>query len=125
MRRIFITGYQAYSDTKLYDLTLSMFVARRWSHVLVNALDPGWVPTRLGGTNAPGNLRDGATTQAWLAVSLVAVAVENALSVETFRERQVALADERDRLGLLLDVTNAVVCEVPAGRPARANKVFK
>ena len=62
-------SYQAYSDTKLYDLTLSMFVARRWPHVLVNAVDPGWVPTRLGGKEAPGNLIEGATTQAWLAVS--------------------------------------------------------
>jgi NAD(P)-dependent dehydrogenase (short-subunit alcohol dehydrogenase family) len=60
---------QAYSDTKLHDLTLSMFLARRWPHVLVNAVDPGWVPTRLGGRNAPGNVLDGATTQAWLAVS--------------------------------------------------------
>ena len=60
---------QAYSETKLHDLTLSMHLARRWSHVLVNALDPGWVPTRLGGNNAPGNLQEGATTQAWLAVS--------------------------------------------------------
>jgi NAD(P)-dependent dehydrogenase (short-subunit alcohol dehydrogenase family) len=60
---------QAYSDTKLYDLTLSMYVARRWPGVLVNALDPGWVPTRLGGRDAPGNVLEGATTQAWLAVS--------------------------------------------------------
>ena len=60
---------QAYSDTKLYDLTLCMLVARRWPHALVNAVDPGWVPTRMGGANAPGDLVDGATTQAWLAVS--------------------------------------------------------
>jgi NAD(P)-dependent dehydrogenase (short-subunit alcohol dehydrogenase family) len=59
-------GYQAYSDTKLHDLTLSMVVAHRWPHALVNALDPGWVPTRLGGRDAPGNVVDGATTQAWL-----------------------------------------------------------
>jgi NAD(P)-dependent dehydrogenase (short-subunit alcohol dehydrogenase family) len=60
---------QAYSETKFHDLTLSMYLARRLPRVLVNALDPGWVPTRLGGTNAPGNLQEGATTQAWLAVS--------------------------------------------------------
>jgi NAD(P)-dependent dehydrogenase (short-subunit alcohol dehydrogenase family) len=60
---------QAYSDTKLYDLVLAMYVARRWPRVLVNALDPGWVPTRLGGVAAPGDLKDGAATQVWLAVS--------------------------------------------------------
>jgi formate hydrogenlyase transcriptional activator len=43
---------------------------------------------------------------------LVAVAVENALSLDTIREQQVALESERDRLGLLLDVTNAVVSEL-------------
>jgi formate hydrogenlyase transcriptional activator len=43
---------------------------------------------------------------------LVAVAVENALSLETVRKQQSALETERDRLGLLLDVTNAVVTEL-------------
>jgi formate hydrogenlyase transcriptional activator len=43
---------------------------------------------------------------------LVAVAVENALSLDTIREQRVALENERDRLGLLLDVTNAVVSEL-------------
>ncbi|MDB6025029.1 MAG: putative oxidoreductase [Verrucomicrobiales bacterium] len=60
---------QAYSETKFHDLALSMHLGRRWPHVLVNALDPGWVPTRLGGRDAPGNVLEGATTQAWLAVS--------------------------------------------------------
>src|SRR5262249_34698881 len=41
-----------------------------------------------------------------------AVAVENALSLDTVRRQQAALASERDRLGLLLDVTNAVVREL-------------
>jgi NAD(P)-dependent dehydrogenase (short-subunit alcohol dehydrogenase family) len=63
-------GYQAYSDTKLHDLVLSMYLARRWPDVLVNALNPGWIRTRLGGDNAPGNLSYGTKTQIWLAVSL-------------------------------------------------------
>jgi NAD(P)-dependent dehydrogenase (short-subunit alcohol dehydrogenase family) len=62
-------GSQAYSDTKLHDLTLSMLVARRWTHVLVNAVNPGWVATRMGGRHAPGTITEGAATQAWLAVS--------------------------------------------------------
>jgi NAD(P)-dependent dehydrogenase (short-subunit alcohol dehydrogenase family) len=62
-------SHQAYSDTKLDDLTLSMFLARRWRHVLANAVNPGWVRTRMGGRNAPGDALEGATTQAWLAVS--------------------------------------------------------
>jgi NAD(P)-dependent dehydrogenase (short-subunit alcohol dehydrogenase family) len=60
---------QAYSDSKLHDLILAMAVARDWSDVLVNAVDPGWVPTRMGGAGAPDDLSAGAFTQAWLAVS--------------------------------------------------------
>ncbi|RZJ91040.1 MAG: SDR family NAD(P)-dependent oxidoreductase [Chryseobacterium sp.] len=59
----------SYSDTKLHDLTLSMAVARKWSNVYSNAVDPGWVPTKMGGTGAPGNLQNGYETQLWLAVS--------------------------------------------------------
>jgi hypothetical protein len=32
-------------------------------------VDPGWVPTRMGGRGAPDDLSQGAETQAWLAVS--------------------------------------------------------
>ncbi len=60
---------QAYSDTKLYDLMISQFVAKKWPEVFVNALHPGWVPTRMGGESAPDNLNQGAETQVWLAVS--------------------------------------------------------
>lgn len=62
-------GSQAYSDSKLHDLILAMAVARCWPDVVVNAVDPGWVPTRMGGAGAPDDLSKGALTQAWLAVS--------------------------------------------------------
>ena len=62
-------GTQAYSDSKLFDLILSMAVANRWHDVLVNAVDPGWAPTRMGGSSAPDDLIQASTTQAWLAVS--------------------------------------------------------
>ena len=42
---------------------------------------------------------------------VVAVAVENAMNLETVREQQTALQRERDQLDLLLDVTNAVVTQ--------------
>jgi hypothetical protein len=37
--------------------------------VLTNAVDPGWVPTRMGGPGAPDDLRLGHLTQEWLATS--------------------------------------------------------
>src|SRR3954447_20581406 len=59
----------SYSDSKLFVATLSAVVARLWPSVVSNAVDPGWVPTRMGGPNAPDDLRLGHLTQEWLAVS--------------------------------------------------------
>jgi NAD(P)-dependent dehydrogenase (short-subunit alcohol dehydrogenase family) len=60
---------QAYSDSKLYLTALAFAVARRWPDVLTNAVDPGWVPTKMGGAGAPDDLEKGYLTQTWLAVS--------------------------------------------------------
>ena len=49
--------------------TLALAVARLWPDVASNAVDPGWVPTRMGGPNAPDDLRLGHLTQEWLATS--------------------------------------------------------
>lgn len=62
-------GAQAYSDSKLYDAALAFAVARKWPHVHSNAVEPGWVPTKMGGANAPDDLEQGAATQVWLATS--------------------------------------------------------
>ena len=62
-------GSAAYSDTKLWDVVLACAVARRWPGVLANAVDPGWIATRMGGRGAPGGLDEGTATQAWLATS--------------------------------------------------------
>lgn len=59
----------AYADSKLYDVMLAFAVARRWPSVLSNAVDPGWVPTKMGGPNATDDLAAGAETQVWLATS--------------------------------------------------------
>jgi NAD(P)-dependent dehydrogenase (short-subunit alcohol dehydrogenase family) len=58
---------QAYSDSKLYDVLLAFAVARRYPQVLSNAVDPGWIKTKLGGGGATDELPIGAATQAWLA----------------------------------------------------------
>ncbi len=62
-------GSQAYSDSKLFDLILAVAVARRWNPILSNAVDPGWIATKMGGRGAPGSLEEGAATQVWLAAS--------------------------------------------------------
>ena len=58
-----------YSDSKLHVLMLCMAVARKWPHVYSNTVDPGWVPTKMGGRGAPDDLRKGYETQVWLAAS--------------------------------------------------------
>ncbi|EMD98902.1 daunorubicin C-13 ketoreductase [Stutzerimonas stutzeri NF13] len=63
------TSTGSYSDSKLFVTTLAAAVARLWSEVYSNAVDPGWVPTRMGGPGAPDDLRLGHLTQEWLATS--------------------------------------------------------
>lgn len=59
----------SYGDSKLFVTTLAAAVARLRPDVLSNAVDPGWVPTRMGGASASDDLDLGHQTQEWLAVS--------------------------------------------------------
>ncbi|HEV8138705.1 MAG TPA: SDR family NAD(P)-dependent oxidoreductase [Pyrinomonadaceae bacterium] len=59
----------SYSDSKLHVLMLCLALARKWRGVYANAVDPGWVPTKMGGKSAPDDLQKGFETQVWLAVS--------------------------------------------------------
>jgi NAD(P)-dependent dehydrogenase (short-subunit alcohol dehydrogenase family) len=62
-------GQQAYSDTKLHDALLAFAIARHWPDVFSNALEPGWVATKMGGAGARDDLDAGHRTQVWLAAS--------------------------------------------------------
>ena len=59
----------AYAESKLCDVLLAFAVARRWKDVRSNALEPGWVATKMGGPSAPDDLQQGCINQAWLATS--------------------------------------------------------
>ncbi len=63
------SGAAAYAESKLHDVLLAFAAARRWPDVASNALEPGWVPTRMGGPGAPDDMDQAHRTQAWLAVS--------------------------------------------------------
>lgn len=60
---------RAYSESKLYIAALAFALARHWPEVLSNVINPGWVPTKMGGAGATDDLAMGHQTQTWLAVS--------------------------------------------------------
>ena len=62
-------GAQAYSNSKLFDAVLSAAIARLWTNVFSNAVEPGWVPTKMGGSGAPDDITQAPVTQVWLATS--------------------------------------------------------
>lgn len=63
------TGNITYSDSKLHVMILCKAIANHWAGVYANAVNPGWVPTKMGGKGAPDSLQKGFETQVWLAVS--------------------------------------------------------
>lgn len=58
-----------YSDSKLHVLMLCKAFAHRWPDTFINAIHPGWVPTKMGGKGAPDDLEKGYETQVWLSTS--------------------------------------------------------
>jgi NAD(P)-dependent dehydrogenase (short-subunit alcohol dehydrogenase family) len=60
-------GRVTYSDSNLYVTALALGFASRWEGTTSHAVDPGWVPTRMGGPGASDDLTAGHETQVWLA----------------------------------------------------------
>ncbi len=87
--------FRAYSESKLYVTTLAFAVARHWPKVFSNAVDPGWVPTKMGGSGAPDDLEQGHVTQAWLASS-DEPAAKTSGALWFHKKRQDAAASSRD-----------------------------
>ena len=86
---------QAYAESKLQVTALALTVARAWPEVLSNAVDPGRVPTKMGGPTAPDDLELGYRTQTWLAVSNDAAATVSG-GYWYHRQRQEPAAEARD-----------------------------
>jgi NAD(P)-dependent dehydrogenase (short-subunit alcohol dehydrogenase family) len=52
-----------YADSKLYVTAFALAVAARRPDVMAHAVDPGWVPTRMGGPSASDDFDEGHRTQ--------------------------------------------------------------
>ena len=57
----------AYGESKLLVTALSAAFERRLDGVICHTVDPGWVPTRMGGASASDPLDQAHVTQCWLA----------------------------------------------------------
>jgi NAD(P)-dependent dehydrogenase (short-subunit alcohol dehydrogenase family) len=112
------SGTQAYSDSKLLVTALAVHVARLWPETLSNALDPGWVATKMGGPGAPGDLKAGSATQAWLAVSEDPEATVTGGYFYHRRQREPHPAVEDPAFGARLVDYCAEISNVPLG-PSR------
>jgi NAD(P)-dependent dehydrogenase (short-subunit alcohol dehydrogenase family) len=81
---------RAYAESKLHVVALAFFFARCWPQVLSNAVDPGWVRTRMGGASAPIDIDTGQHTQSWLAVGTDAAAKVSGRYWHNLRQEQPA-----------------------------------
>jgi NAD(P)-dependent dehydrogenase (short-subunit alcohol dehydrogenase family) len=86
---------KAYSESKLQVTALALTLARAWPEALSNAVDPGWVPTRMGGAGATDDLEMGHLSQTWLAVSNDAAAAVSG-GYWYHRQQQAPAAEARD-----------------------------
>lgn len=48
----------AYCTSKLHNILFAKAFARRWPDVTTSSLDPGWMPTKMGGKAASGDFED-------------------------------------------------------------------
>lgn len=58
----------AYSDSKLHNIMFAKAFARRWPDGKSNSMDPGWLPTKMGGSSATGDVE--AAVQTYLLLAL-------------------------------------------------------
>ena len=105
-----------YGDSKLLDAALAAAVARRWPAVLSNAVDPGWIATRMGGAGAPGDLDQGSATQIWLATSDDPSALVTGRYFKDCREQEpvAAVRDVRFQDGLLAALARITGVDLPS-----------
>ncbi|KAF1917205.1 hypothetical protein BDU57DRAFT_259482 [Ampelomyces quisqualis] len=59
--------HAAYNASKLHNVLFAKAFARRWPDVTTSSLDPGWMPTKMGGESASGDFEDSIASYVMLA----------------------------------------------------------
>jgi NAD(P)-dependent dehydrogenase (short-subunit alcohol dehydrogenase family) len=108
-------GAQAYADSKLLDAALAFIVAARWPEVSANAVEPGWVATKMGGAGAPDDMAQAPLTQVWLAVDAETAGVTGGYFYHRRPRAPAPVAHDRDVHQLLLESCSSLTgVELPA-----------
>jgi NAD(P)-dependent dehydrogenase (short-subunit alcohol dehydrogenase family) len=98
------SGTGSYSDSKLWVTALALALASRWEGTVSHAVDPGWVPTDMGGRGAPDDLTAGHETQVWLATAPAIAPATGAYWYHRRTERMHPAAGDRAFQERLLEV---------------------
>jgi NAD(P)-dependent dehydrogenase (short-subunit alcohol dehydrogenase family) len=106
---------QAYADSKLMDAALAFIVAGRWPEIAANAVEPGWVATKMGGAGAPDDLAQAPLTQVWLAVGSETAHITGGYFYHRRPRRPAPLAQDKEVQQLLLESCASLTgVELPA-----------
>jgi NAD(P)-dependent dehydrogenase (short-subunit alcohol dehydrogenase family) len=106
---------QAYADSKLLDAALAFIVAARWPEVSANAVEPGWVATKMGGAGAPDDMAQAPLTQVWLAVDSETADITGGYFYHRRPRHPALLAQDREVHQLLLETCSSITgVELPA-----------
>ncbi len=109
------SGTSAYSESKLLVTMLAFAIAARYPQIAANTVNPGWVPTKMGGAFAPDDLAQSHLTQVWLATAAQAAHVsgENFYHMQKERANPDARNSElQARLLALLENLSGVKLDV-------------
>jgi NAD(P)-dependent dehydrogenase (short-subunit alcohol dehydrogenase family) len=87
---------EAYCASKVHNILFAKAFARRWPDVYCSALDPGWMPTKMGGEAATGDIEDSVKSYVMLAEGEEAAAKKNGAYFKPSKQEDVPLPATED-----------------------------
>ena len=110
-----VTKESGYSDSKLHDIWIANAVARRWKGVQSCSMDPGWIKTNMGGSNATGHVSTPAKAIADFVDGKLSIGDRTGVYLNQSKEEEplAAASDEKkqDQLFALLEKVSGLKLE--------------